>query len=112
MIPCEPHSGINVWHSNGTLHLFNKNNGYKPHYINSWEKELDEIFEKASLELNFEKRKELYDKYQEIVYDQNPLIYLYSPLRISAIRTKFKNIYPTKLGDILHNIDEIYIEDK
>ena len=110
--PLEPHSGINVWHSNGTLHLFNKNNGYKPHYINSWEKELDEIFEKASLELNFEKRKELYDKYQKIVYDQNPLIYLYSPLRISAIRTKFKNIYPTQLGDILHNIDEIYIEDK
>ena len=110
--PLEPHSGINVWHSDGTLHAFNKNNGDKNHYISDWEKQLNEIFEKASLEIEFNKRKELYDEYQKIVYEQKPLIYLYSPTRISAVRTKLKNIYPTRLGDILHNIDEIYIEEK
>lgn len=108
----EPHSGINVWHSGGTLHVFNKNNGYKNHYVSDWEKKLDEIFEKAAIELDFDKRKELYDEYQEIVYNQKPLIYLYSPMRISVIRKKFKNVYPTQLGDILHNLDEIYIEEK
>ena len=110
--PLEPHSGINVWHSNGTLHAFNKNNGDKNHYVSDWEKRLNDIFENAALELDFNKRKTLYDEYQKIVYEQKPLVYLYSPTRISAIRTKFKNIYPTKLGDILHNIDEIYIEEK
>ena len=110
--PLEPHGGINVWNSNGTLHVFNKNNNYKNHHISEWEKELDYIFDKAALELNFNKRKELYDKYQAIVYEQKPLIYLYSPLRISAIRTKFKNIYPTELGGILHNKEEIYTEEK
>lgn len=110
--PLEPHSGINVWHSDGTLHAFNKNNGDKNHYISDWEKQLNNIFEKASLEIEFNKRKELYDEYQKIVYEQKPLIYLYSPTRISAVRTKLKNIYPTRLGDILHNIDEIYIEEK
>ena len=73
---------------------------------------LDYIFEKAALELNFKERKNLYDKYQKIVYTQKPIIYLYSPLRISAIRTKFKNIYPTSLGGLLHNREEIYIEEK
>ena len=109
--PLEPHSGINVWHSDGTLHAFNKNNNYKNHYVSNWEKRLDTIFETAALELDFNKRKILYDEYQKIVYEQKPLIYMYSPMRISAIRNKFKNIYPTKLGDILHNIEEIYIED-
>lgn len=110
--PLEPHGGLNVWHSNGTLHVFNKNTGDKNHQVSSWEKEIDNIFEKASLELNYDKRKILYDKYQQIVYEQDPLIYLFSPLRINAIRTKFKNIFPTELGGITHNIEEIYIEEK
>lgn len=109
--PLEPHGGINVWHSDGTLHVFNKNQGNKEHRISDWEKRLNEIFEAAALELNFSKRKILYDEYQKIVYDYDPLIYLFSPLRISAIRTKFKNIYPTELGGIASNIEEIFIKE-
>ena len=41
------------------------------------------------------------------------MIYIYSPVIINAIRRKFKNIYPTSLGGVTHNIEEIYInEDK
>jgi len=32
-------------------------------------------------------------------------------LRITAIRNKFKNVYPTSLGGVTHNIEEIYIDD-
>ena len=110
--PLEPHGALNVWHSNGTLHVFNKNTSDKNHKISSWENELNTIFEKAALELNFGKRKALYDTYQKIVYEQDPLIYLFTSLRISAIRTKFKNIYPTELGGLTHNVEELYIEDK
>lgn len=110
--PIDPHGGINVWNTEGPLHLFNKKDGNKPQAVTDWELKLNEIFNKAALELDFGKRKKLYDEYQKIVYEQKPLIYLYSPLRIEAIRTKFKNVYPTPLGDILHNIEEIYIEEK
>ena len=110
--PLEPHGGLNVWHSDGTLHVFNKKNQDSGQIVSDWEKRLNIIFEKAALELDFDKRKILYDEYQKIVYEQKPIIYLYSPLRITAIRTKFKNIYPTELGDIVHNLDEIYIEEK
>jgi len=72
-------------------------------------KELDDIFKEASLKLNFDERKPLYDRYQEIVYNEKPLIYLYSPVRITAIRKKFKNIFPTSLSGLLYNLDEIYI---
>lgn len=111
--PLEPHSGHNVWSSNGALHLFNQrsDNDLKgTDKILPFEKELDEIFKKGAIELDFEKRKIIYDAYQEIVSKYNPIIYLYSPSNIVAARKKIKNLYPSELGGILHNIEEIYID--
>lgn len=106
----EPHTGKNVWYSYGPLHLFNKRSeSEKNPKIDPWEKEIDKIFDQASLKLSYEERKPLYDKFQEIIYDEKPIIYLYSPLRVTAVRKKFGNIYPTQLGGIIHNPEEIYI---
>ncbi|MBE7706539.1 MAG: ABC transporter substrate-binding protein [Cyanobacteria bacterium SIG30] len=109
--PFEPHSGYNVWHSMGVLHLFNQR---KENETNTkklaFEKELDEIYNKASIELEFEKRKALYDRYQEIIYEEKPMLYLYSPINIVAIRKKFGNINPTPLSGALYNLEEIYIK--
>ena len=112
--PLEPHDGKNVWTSKGSLHMFNMGVNEKkdiscPQDIFPWEKELDEIFEQGALKLTFEERKPIYDRYQEIIYEENPLIYLYSPLRITAVRKKFGNIFPTPLSGLLYNLDEIYI---
>lgn len=110
--PLEPHDGKNVWASNGSLHLFNqRTEDYQIDDRYPFEKQLDEIFDKAALEPKFEERKKLYDEYQQIIYDERPVIYLYSPTRIVAIRKKFKNIFPSKLSGITYNIEEIY-EDK
>lgn len=109
--PLEPHDGKNVWKSNGPLHLFNQrpqNWSYDDRF--SWEKELDYIFEQGALKLSFAERKPLYDRYQEIIYEEKPIIYLYSPTRITAIRKKFRNIYPTSLSGLIYNLDEIWIE--
>ncbi|MBQ7764773.1 ABC transporter substrate-binding protein [bacterium] len=109
--PLEPHDGKNVWMSNGPLHLFNQrtpNQKYDDRLY--WEKELDEIFEQGALKLNFNERKPFYDRYQEIIYQEKPIIYLYSPIRITAIRKKFKNVFPTPLSGLIYNLDEIYIE--
>lgn len=111
--PLEPHSGYNVWMSNGALHLFNQrseNDDKKTDKLLPFEAELNKIFNEAAVEINSEKRHALYDKYQEVVAKNNPVIYLYSPLNIIAIRNKFRNIFPTPLGGSLHNIEEIYIE--
>ena len=110
--PLEPHDGKNVWTSSGSLHMFNmrsKEASGKTICPYPWEKELDELFEKGALELTYDKRKPIYDRYQEIISNENPLIYLYSPIRISAIRKKFGNIFPTPLSGLLYNLDEIYI---
>ena len=107
--PLEPNGGKNVWLSDGRLHMFNMRTPQEGKAgILPWEKQLDEMFTKGALATKFEDRKPYYDKYQEIVYTQKPMIYIYSPIRIVAIRNKFKNIYPSSLGGVTHNIEEIY----
>ncbi len=108
--PLEPNGGKNVWLSDGRLHMFNMRSPQEGKIgLLPWEKELDEVFTKGALETQFEARKKYYDRYQEIVYEQKPFVYIYSPTIIIAIRDKFKNIYPSSLGGITHNIEEIYI---
>ena len=110
--PLEPNSGKNVWMSGGTLHVFNmrlEQDTISPRF--DWERQIDYLFEQGALVTDFAERKKFYDEYQEIVYNEKPLIYIYSPLRIYALRNKFKNIFPSSLGGITYNIEEIY-EDK
>ena len=110
--PLEPNDGKNVWKSTGPLHLFNQRpQNYKVDDRLEWEKELDEIFELGAQKLTFEERKPIYDRYQTIIYNQKPIIYLYSPIRIAAIRKKLKNVFPTPLSGLVYNLDELYIED-
>ena len=110
--PLEPNGGKNVWLSDGRLHMFNMRTPEEGKIgLLPWEAELDEMINKGALVTKFEDRKKYYDKYQEIIYTQKPMIYIYSPILIVAIRNKFKNIYPTSLGGMTHNIEEIYIDD-
>lgn len=111
--PLEPNGGKNVWLSNGTLHLFNQRmekDYNSPKF--DFEKRIDYLMEQGALAINFADRKKYYDEYQQIVYEQKPFIYIYSPIRISAIRKKFGNIYPSELGGITHNLEEIFIKSE
>ena len=108
----EPHGGYNVWTPNGQLHMFNQRSVNDKKYTKPYpfEIKLKEIFDKGALELDLEKRKQIYNEYQQIVADENLMIYLYSPLSIVAIRNKVKNVYPTKLMGIIHSKAEIWID--
>ena len=109
--PLEPNGGKNVWMSDGTLHMFNQRlEGDENSTRFDWEKEIDEVYVKGALATSFEERKKYYDEYQRIAYEQKPFIYIYSPIIITAIRTKFKNIFPSGLTGITYNIEEIYID--
>ena len=109
--PLEPHGGKNVWYSSGPLHMFNQRPAdYKDDDRLDFEKELDDVFDKGSLKTDFTSRKVYYDRYQEIIYNEKPMIYLYSPIRITAVRKHLKNLYPTPLSGVGYNPEEIYID--
>jgi peptide/nickel transport system substrate-binding protein len=93
----------------------NDNDRLLPKVDRPWELRINEIFEAAASEMERNKRKELYDEWQEITQDQCIKIYL--PLRevVLGVQNRFGNIHLTRylgLGrDVFHNIDEIYIKD-
>ncbi|MCR5260830.1 MAG: ABC transporter substrate-binding protein [Candidatus Gastranaerophilales bacterium] len=107
----EPHSGKNVWYSNGPLHIFNQRdeNDYNKEMLD-FERKVDVLFDKGASELEYEKRKIYYDEFQEIIADECPMIYLYSPLRLIAVKNRVGNVYPTILGGVIHNLPELYIK--
>ena len=100
----EPNEGANVWKLNGRLHMFDS----KTHKPRNWEIEIDKIFNEATKIVDFSSRKKLYDRYQEIVYDELPFIYLVSPVRVVAVQKSLGNIRPTIYGGVLHNLESIY----
>jgi peptide/nickel transport system substrate-binding protein len=111
----EPHDGVNVWKSDGFMHLFNqrKVEPGKTTDISDrlpWEKHLDELFEQGAQVFDVDQRKAIYAQYQEVAYEQVPFIYLYSPLRIVAVRDRIRNFDPTPL-ESFHNLEEIWIDE-
>lgn len=117
----EPYDSANVWKSGGRLHVFDQRlpddrGRIEVTDARDWEKEIDDCFDRGATTFDMAKRREFFDRYQQIVYENLPFIYLYSPLNISAARNTIKNYRPTPLGvyytpkGSLHNIEEIYLQ--
>lgn len=54
----------------------------------------DELIDQIRSELNEEKRNELYKQFQQIVYDEQPYIFLWSPLKKMAFHKRFDKAEP------------------
>lgn len=100
----EPYGGANIWRTTGHLHVWNQG---EPTPATPWEAEVDQIFNEVSKTVDVEKRKQLYNRWQEIVTDELPLIYLVTPDYLLAARNKFSNLRPNALGLARWNIWEI-----
>ena len=103
----DPHSGKNVWSTTGQLHLWNSGSRRS---IYDWETEVDRIFDEGARELDPVKRKKLYDRWQEIVCDNLPVIFTTTPAVLYAVKDKFGNLKPSVYGGLFHNIEEIYLK--
>lgn len=112
----EPHSGYNIWSVNGTLHSFNQGpqagepqiKGWK---AADWEQKIDDLYVKASQELNEAKRKELYAETQRIIAEQVPLIYMVNPLTFEAVRDRISGIRYSAIGGAFWNLYELKITE-
>ncbi len=102
----DPHGGITLWHSSEGLHLWHPNQS-EP--ATEWEAEIDELYVKASQELDRDTRVGYYQRAQEIVAENVPVIYTTLSERISAVRNVFGNTTPTLYG--LWDIRYLYRTD-
>ncbi|MCU0568876.1 MAG: ABC transporter substrate-binding protein [Oculatellaceae cyanobacterium Prado106] len=108
----EPHSGVNIWSSKGDLHQFNMGprEGEPPitgWEVTDWEKEIDRLFIAGARELDDQKRRVIYNQFQQIVQEQLPFIHLVNPLSLQAVRNRITPIKFSASGGAFWNIHEL-----
>ncbi len=102
----EPHWGANIWRSDTRMHMWFP---YQKEPSTEWEAEINRLFAEGVAELDRQKRREIYFRWQQIVGEQQPFIYTAAPERLTAIRNTLGNVFPAPFGT-LHNIDEVFLK--
>lgn len=82
-------------------------------FIGYSNKTVDNLLEKGRQELNKEKRKAIYNEFSSILYDDQPIIYLYAGYGLSAIHKKIKGVKKlSPPAGIYHNDYEWFVPNK
>jgi peptide/nickel transport system substrate-binding protein len=103
----DPNSDINVWLSSGGTHLWNPS---QEHPATPWEAEIDRLMVAQLTATNSEQRKKLYDRVQEILAENQPMIFLASPDILVGAKNTIGNFHPAVLEPyVLWNVDQLYL---
>ena len=87
----DPTPDMNILISNAQTHLWHL--GEKTP-ATSWESELDQLMQKQNVTLKYQQRKNIYDRVQEILAQQLPMIYLVSPNILVGAQENLGNFHP------------------
>lgn len=102
----DPNGEINVWLSGGPTHLWHLGQSQP---ATPWEKEIDDRMRRQLVTLDPQERKRLYDRVQELVAENLPLIPLISPNVLVGAREGLGNLRPAILDHyVLWNADELF----
>jgi peptide/nickel transport system substrate-binding protein len=102
----DPTADMNVWLSSGETHLWDLRG--KP--ATAWESEMDRLMEQQETTLAPAKRKRLYDRMQEIVAENLPVICLVSPNILVGSKNSVGNFKPAILNPYaLWNVEQLYV---
>jgi peptide/nickel transport system substrate-binding protein len=102
----DPNAGLPVWLSSGPQHLWHL--GQKQP-ATPWEAEIDQLMRAQVTMLDAAARNRTYDRVQQIVADNLPLIFLVSPNVLVGARRDLGNFRPAVLEpQVLWNVDELF----
>ena len=102
----DPTSDMNVWMSNGQTHVWHL--GQKTP-ATPWEAEIDQLMQKQMVTTDYKQRKRIYDRVQEIIAQQLPVIFLASPDMLVGARNELENFHPAIMDHYtLWNVDELF----
>jgi peptide/nickel transport system substrate-binding protein len=77
-----------------------------------WEARIDTLMDAQLKTLDFNERKKDFDEVQEIMAEQQPLVFTVTPIYYAAIRPDIENVRPTSLGGYraTWNAEELYFK--
>ncbi|MBU6452331.1 MAG: ABC transporter substrate-binding protein [Cyanobacteria bacterium REEB67] len=118
----EPYGGANIWKSNARMHMFDSRQCKDEKVpdlkdVRPWEKEIDHCLDAAAGTYDEAARHKLYNRFQEIVYEEQPLIFIYTNVMLTAAKNHVGNYRPTPYGSVyytpkgsMYNLEEIYLK--
>jgi peptide/nickel transport system substrate-binding protein len=106
----DPNSDLNVWLSSGGQHLWNPE---QPHPGTAWEAEIDKLMEQQLATPTYEQRKKLFDRVQEILAENQPMVFLASPDILAGAKKVIGNFHPSVLEPyIIWNVEQLYLRNE
>lgn len=104
----DPTPEMNIWLSKGESHLWHPQ---ESHPETPWEAQMDELMQQQMVTLDYAKRKTLFDRLQEIVAEDLPVICLASPNILVAAKNSVQNFHPAILDPYtLWNVEQLYLQ--
>jgi peptide/nickel transport system substrate-binding protein len=98
---------MNVWRTSGNDHVWDLG---ETHPATNWEAEMDQLMEKQLSTLKLSDRKLLFDRVQQIIADNLPVISLVSPNILVAAKDQLINFKPVALDPhTLWNSPELFL---
>ena len=104
-VDLDPGEQMNVWLSSAADHQWNPNQKTP---ATEWEAEIDRLMRAQAAELRPAVRKRLFDQVQQIVWEQEPFIYLVNKNSLMAFSPQLRNVAPAALQPQAYwNIDRM-----
>ncbi|HET9399789.1 MAG TPA: ABC transporter substrate-binding protein [Candidatus Acidoferrales bacterium] len=102
----DPTADINVWRSNGAQHLWHLGES-KP--ASTWESEVDVLLDQQLITTDTAERRRVYNRVQEIIAENAPVVFLVSPHMLAAAKPGLGNFRPAVMEPpTLWNADVLY----
>jgi peptide/nickel transport system substrate-binding protein len=106
----DPNINLNVWLSSGGMHLWNPS---QTQPATPWEAEIDRLMEQQLTATTYSQRKKLYDRVQEILVENQPMIFLASPDVLVGAKNSVGNFHPAVLEPyVLWNVEQLYVRNE
>jgi peptide/nickel transport system substrate-binding protein len=105
----DPNSDLNIWISSGGQHLWDPS---QKEPATPWEAEIDKLMKLQLATPSYEQRKKLYARVQEILAEQQPMIFLASPDILAGAKNLIGNFHPAVLEPyLLWNAEQLFLRD-
>lgn len=104
----DPNTQMNVWVSSAENHQWNPQ---QKSPATAWEAEIDRLMQAQAQSGDEHKRKQYWDRVQEIAWEQEPFIYLVNKDALVAVAANVKNARPSALRpQTFWNIEELELK--
>jgi peptide/nickel transport system substrate-binding protein len=106
-VDLDPVGQMSLWLSSSSNHAWNP---WQATPGTPWEADIDRLMRAQASSGDGQKRKALFDRVQEIVLEQVPIVYLLNRNALVGIAPSVRGVQPSVLHPrLVWNIDEIYL---